>query len=202
MTPYLTSADGMKLTFGNLPENLQPKQGDVLVCYDFNRFEGGFGGKVKSVSSVGNSYVVECDSLSDFSDIFHQFITVEEYKEQDNGQVVFRRAAGQPHRAEGDINQSIFNFTASPHLGYTGDNINFTLDLNVGFGASLKAAWNLSLWGKKQFKLEFIKTFSASAGITFSGKLETEKVWDNDNLLPPFYIPAAAPIFEVEWVRR
>ena len=202
MLPYLKSQDGMRLTFSNnMPASLRPQKQDVLVCYDFERYEGGFGGKVSSVSEIGGDYVVTCDSLRDMNEIFQQFVCVEEYGKDHEGNVVLSRVAGMksPRRVSGNYDGTIWSFTANPHLPFVYKDFTASLDLNMGMEVKLKTSWNISLWGAKQFKIEVSKIASVGASVTLDFKMAEPLSFETKfNNLAPMYIPAAAPIFRVK----
>ncbi len=77
---YLTAVNGMQLTFTSLPKTLRPSKGEILVCTDFEHplFEEGFVGKVYNGYAQNNDYIVECDTVSDLSEIFECLISIEE----------------------------------------------------------------------------------------------------------------------------
>lgn len=202
MMPYLKTQDGMKLTFsGNMPANLRPQKQDVLVCFDFERYEGGFGGKVSSVSEIGGDYVVVCDSLRDMSEIFQQFVCVEEYGKDHQGNVVLSRVAGMknPRRVSGQYDGTIWSFTANPYLPFAYKDFTASISLNMGMEVKLKSSWNIPLWGAKQFKIEVSKIASVGASVNLDFKMAEPLSFETKfNNLAPIYIPAAAPIFRVK----
>ena len=96
MTPYIITRSDQTLIFSNeLPISLMPQIGNVLIGFTGILEEGGFGGCVKSVTSSGGSIIVETEELTKMSDIFIQFITIEEVGVLDDNpnQVVSRMAA-------------------------------------------------------------------------------------------------------------
>ena len=71
MTPYVTARDSQTLTFSNeLPTSLMPQVGNVLVGFTGILEEGGFGGRVASVTSSGNTIIVQTEELTQLSDVF------------------------------------------------------------------------------------------------------------------------------------
>lgn len=200
MISHLISANGLQLTFDNgLSNDNMPHEGDVLVCYDFNRFEGGFGGKVEKVTPSGSYYIVDCGQLTDFSDIFQQFITVEEYADDGQGNLTPRRVAGMkfPKRVEGAYDGTIFNFSANPHLPWQSGDFVASIDVNAELQTTLKASWNIPVFGKKKFSIELNEEVGVGLGITIDGKLAQLLETKFGNVAPT-YIPAAVPVFKVE----
>ncbi len=78
---YLIKVEGMDLTFeASLPKVLQPSQGDILVCTDFEHplFVEGFVGKVYETSSLSDGFLVRCDTVSDITEVFDCIVGIEE----------------------------------------------------------------------------------------------------------------------------
>ena len=137
MTPYITARDSQTLTFSNeLPTSLMPQIGNVLIGFTGILEEDGFGGRVTSVTSSGNSIIVETDELTKMSDIFVKFITIEEVGvlEDDPNQVVCRMAGLKKIKQwEGSGNISLFNinlnlhFPIDPGSGAAGSSLDATI---------------------------------------------------------------------------
>ena len=120
MTPYVTSRDGQTLTFSNdLPSSLMPQVGNVLFGMEGIFDEENFGGRVTSVRNESGGIKVETDKLTKMSDIFVQFITIEEvgFSEDDPTQLR-RRMAGMNKIREWDGSHSIntINVNANLHI--------------------------------------------------------------------------------------
>ena len=95
MTPYITAVDGQILTFSNeLPDSIMPQVGNVLFGMTGIFEETNFAGRVTSVTPSGDGIIVQTDELTSISDIFLQFITIEEVgiPDEDPQQVVYRMA--------------------------------------------------------------------------------------------------------------
>lgn len=76
------------LTFsGNIPEALQPKTGDVLTCPNVEGYDGMFVGKVTFITTSGSNVVVYADYVDNYTDVFEQFITVEQVKNENTRSV-------------------------------------------------------------------------------------------------------------------
>ena len=100
------SDDRFLLRFSDsMPAALQPKVGDVLCCPNLKDYDEAFVGKVKTVRSEGGEIQVECGYIEDLSEVFEQFITVEQIRQvlNENGTRTCRRIAGsRKTRAEGN----------------------------------------------------------------------------------------------------
>ena len=156
LTDYYVSmtqtGDGFLLQFdGALPAALQPKKNEVLSCPDLPDYDGMFVGKVKAVRNEGGKLVVECGYIEDIHEVFDQFITVEQVRQQPgpNGARTIRRMAGinGPRRTEGNVSDlTLFNFshTFEAKLNLGKCDLQFTL--NGGFGMSLSAAYKITLF--------------------------------------------------------
>ena len=200
--------DGALLLANYMPKDLVPQVGDVLVCYNFkNRFfPEGFGGKVtevltKVLSSSSYIYYVYTDPLTDFSDIFDNFITVEDYGyDEDTQQMQVRRVAGidNPRRASGDYQGVLFKLAASPHLQWVNGDVTASIDLKAAIECRAKAVWNFSVWGEKYFKLDLKEKVDLGMSATLDYKQKTPwKAETNFSKFAPIYLPAAAPILRV-----
>ena len=149
MTPYVTARDSQTLTFSNeLPTSLMPQVGNVLVGFTGILEEGGFGGRVTSVTPSGNSIIVETEELTKMSDIFVKFITIEEVGvlEDDPNQVVCRMAGLKKIKQwEGSGNISLFNinlnlhFPIDPGSGAAGS----SLDASIYFRSKLVMVYKI-----------------------------------------------------------
>ena len=97
MTSYISSVNGMSLTFrDNMPQNIRPKTGDILVStdYDNSLFDEGFIGKVTSVVSSSGGIVADCEKVYDITDIYEQLIAIE--------QLVDEHASSAPRKVSGE----------------------------------------------------------------------------------------------------
>ena len=196
--------DGALLLAHYMPKDLVPQVGDVLVCYDFKNtfFPEGFGGKVTKVLSYsGHMHYVYTDPLTDFSDIFENFITVEDYGyDEDTQQMQVRRVAGidNPRRASGDYQGVLFKLATSPHLQWVKGDVTASIDLKAAIECRAKAVWNFSVWGEKYFKLDLKEKVDLGMSATLDYKQKTPwKAETNFSKLAPIYLPAAAPILRV-----
>ena len=93
---YIKSVDGMSLTFNhNLPKELKPTVGQILVCTDFDNplFEDGFVGKIVDSRVGDEGIIIECDTVYDITEIFEQLISIEAVQLSDEDSLVKARRA-------------------------------------------------------------------------------------------------------------
>lgn len=144
---YVAAVDSLKLTFtADLPTDQRPIVGDVIVGFDGDRCGDGFGGKVKALQEVGGQLVVLCDSLTELSDIFDQFITVEQYVKEDDAHPMRHRIAGMNRKlsipdAEFNIDNYPINTSWDFHLPFRWNSKegDATASFNFHFGIGVKA---------------------------------------------------------------
>lgn len=105
ITPYVTKKwgwTGMRLGVSkDIPAELRPQVGDVMAGFDIEKWDGGaWVGKIKAESAPlswldedDGSYYYEVEEVTELSDVFDQFITVEDIGVDPSGNVQ-RRIAG------------------------------------------------------------------------------------------------------------
>ena len=186
MLDYLSSKDEetMTLTFSaSMPESLRPKVGDVLVDFDLDEL---FGGKVKSVNTSGGITVV-CDHLESVHDIYEQYVTVEQYGKDNEGNLVKRRVAGLPEmtvgqfqsqkvrKEQGSYEFNIFNFGLSGHYPVysspEGD-VNISIDVDVNVAMDVKAVWDFPFFGPDYLSITTTLNNDIGLGFTLDGKVK------------------------------
>ena len=184
MLPYLKAQDGMKLTFDtSLPASLRPQKEDVLVGYDDNLWEDGFGGKVRSVSEVSGGIVVELDSISSYSDLFVQLVTIEEMVSDGSPAKMRRRMAGMPKKIEGNWSLDAYNFAIDFKDTYKfTDNMEFSIGLHGGFGVSASVVYKFT-GDDFYFKLQMAENVELGVNAGLSLTLAGD---DDDNVLSSF----------------
>jgi hypothetical protein len=149
MTPYIITRSDQTLIFSNeLPISLMPQIGNVLIGFTGILEEGGFGGCVKSVTSSGGSIIVETEELTKMSDIFIQFITIEEVGVlDDNPNQVVSRMAGinKIKQWQGGINISLFNLNAGLHIPIDTESGNGggSIDVSLSFRCKLAMVYKI-----------------------------------------------------------
>ena len=204
---YITSRESLRVIFSSsMPENMRPQVGDVLADFDIDE---GWGGKVRSITPTADGLIVQCDELEDISDIFQQFVSVEQIDKDSQGRLIRRRVAGMPEsnighfgpRRENSFEGNIFNFTLGGHLPiYTssGGDVNISIDPNITAALSVKCVWNLPMWGEKYISFTKFLDLEASLGFTVDGKI-SDVFPAGVNQFGKMPVPATAPIFVLDF---
>ena len=145
--------DKIIVTFkADMPANLRPKVGDVLSCPSIESWEeGAFVAKVDRIAETSTILLVECSYVENMSDVFEQFITVEQVRNKTtpSGSRTVRRIAG--HRFlgydQGNIDDlTLFNFSHTFEAKLTlYDKLKLQFILNGGFGMNLSASYKITL---------------------------------------------------------
>lgn len=193
---WLKAADGMKLTFNSeMPYSAQPSKGDVLLYLKDNLpyFQEGFAGIVSSVSIVNNDIVVLCDSINDITDIFEQFVAIENIYVQEE----------QPEGgASRDSDQDNTNIPVNVDLSYEPDAscpIQFSISGGIDGNIALQIIYNITK-EKQSFSITAKHDWTAHA--KFSAKYEIPNVnhsWYPQSIPLPMgeiYFPAVCPVFK------
>ena len=172
--------DSFLLRFsGSMPVALQPKVGDVLSCPNLPDYEEAFVGKVKKVRQEGGETVIECGYVEDFSDVFEQFITVEQVRnvQTPEGNKTRRRIAGinPPKRAEGKVDGiTLFDFSSTLETSYNfNDNLKFALEAKIGCGMTAQASYKITLLDF-YIKTELKEQLTMGLTFSFDGRIEKE----------------------------
>lgn len=196
-----------------IPRDLLPKVGDILVdwgedydCSDayWGRLKGNFAGKVAEVyGDPSNPYWrVLCDSLTDLSDIFVQFVTTERVTIDEQGQVKRRLAGWHPERngirraSEGSDEASLIDFTGTIKREFSPvEDVTITMAAEIGLKLGIKVDYYIS------WKRLYVKTdINSYAGISPSVGVKASKSFDADievmKLLRTIKFPANLPIFQ------
>ena len=196
MTPYVTARDSQTLTFStDLPANLMPQVGNVLFGMEGIFEELNFGGRVTSVRNEGSGIVVETNPLTKMSDIFIQFIGMEEvgYTEDNPQQLSYRAAGMNKIKQEGgSYSAYLFNINTALHLPIVPDlPVNGSFDANIGF--KCKMAMMYQITDDVYFIKYAIRTdLDMQAGITVSASGGDEKPIA---LLPDFWGTFKWPVY-------
>lgn len=147
---YITCSD-MRLAFDlSMPEALRPKVGDVLTCPQMKDYEGAFVGKVTNVKEQNGKLIAEWDYVKHYNEVFDQFITVEEVRAPDSGDVskVRRRMAGvrPTTRYEGNFEDySLLNVSADFEESWSWGNWKLSLASHLGYGLSYSLVYKITL---------------------------------------------------------
>lgn len=210
MSDYLVSIDDMTLTFkSSMPQSLRPKRDDVLIGFTGLLAENGFAGRVIHAYPSGeNTIIVPCERLEQLSDVFEQFVTVEQVGTIEDGGQEVRRMAGynqlqQAARTSSGGSVTLVDLNLNAHIPIIPDlSSSGGAHFNVDFGGSFKARLctvlqvsSKSYFFKAMLTEDYSLQIGASMGIHGSGSK------DIGDLLPSpldaIKFPATCPIFEV-----
>jgi len=189
----------------DLPEILMPRVGD-----SFAHFDNTYGWSAKAVSvnkAADGTIVVQCKPIDDITDIFQQFVSIEEYGYNDEGHMIRRRVAGRPDlsvgktpkKASGTWEGDLFNFSISGHIPlYDKDDLTITIDPTISGKLNVKTAWNLSLWGDKYIGITSTLNLGVGLVFTVDGKIDEYFPGGIGGLLGGVPIPAACPLIMLD----
>ena len=216
ITSYVSMYDpntGTIWLYNSIPENLLPQVGDVLVSFDgeaYNpsHYEGysGIGRKVTAVNYITSTlipqYLISTEPIEKMSDVFVQFISVEEVGTDESGNAK-RRLAGyhtMPRKdASGGFTKTLVDVSLSPHLTfYPTEGSSISLDINLGVKLALGMVYRVR--GDDFFiRASLAEDLSASAGVTLKVKTGGEEAIP---VLPDgvtsIKFPAFCPLFEIK----
>ena len=158
-----------------MPADLQPKIGDVLACPDLELRDNAFVGKVTNIENIGGFLRVDCAYVEQYSDVFQQFVTVEQVVQQNTGDGTrtMRRIAGlkTPKKGEGNLNVNLFQASANLEANlYLAEKCKVGFGLSVGLAMSVKAVYNIS-WTNFYIKTQLNSTFELSPKFSFDGEM-------------------------------
>ncbi len=185
-----------------IPSHLMPKVGDVVISQDKYRFGiDVFGGKIKSISSSGDTWEIMLEKVSSLEDVFVQFISIEQVKADRKGNVK-RRIAGfkKTRKAEGDFDASIFNFSGTIKKEFEpwGGTGTLALTLDTEINLSLAMTYNIS-WRKLFVKASISEFLSVGIGAsaTIDGQIE-KSIPVVADIFGTLKFPATLPIFQTK----
>ena len=210
--------DKIFVTFrADMPANIRPKVGDVLSCPSLDTWEeGAFVAKVDNVTQAANILLLQCSYVENLGDVFEQFITVEQVREQvkpDGSRTIRRRMAGLDHPKkgiEGHTNDlSIFDFNATLEGSlYLTDNFKVGIAINAGFGMMVSATYKISL-SEFYVKTELKEQVGIGGTASFDGQLygnaDLDQLPGVGALISRFSkipFPASFPILYVDMVPK
>lgn len=228
ITPYVTSvhAEGGVYHLGiskTIPSDLLPQIGDVVASWSPSIYgNNGFVVKIREESEPlkwyqdenDQSYYWIADGITELSDVFDQFITVEDIGVDEEGNAVCRRIAGcNPdgtirRATTGDKEVNLLNISGTFTREWkSGGDSSIGLSAEVGVLLKLRVAYNIT-WRRLFVKLSRDLVISAKPSLAMS----VSKGFDysiDDFLplrLPVVIFPATCPIFQTspipEWFVR
>ena len=197
--------DGFREAFAEEIKKNIPKEGNIYVCHG----EYGWAQKIKTVEKVDdNTYQAICEDITDIGEIFTQFVGIEQYGFDDNGQMVRRRVAGHPElnigrplrkASSGGWEGDLFNFNLGGHYAlYNKDDLYIGIDPSIEGKLHVKAAWNLSLFGDKYIGIESRLNFGVGCGFSIDGKISDFFPGGIGGLVGGVPIPATTPLIYLD----
>lgn len=193
---YLQKVDGLQLTFStDMPKAEMPKPNEILLCLDLDTpfFEDGYAGKVLEVIEGDGKIVVECDSVGDITEIFQQFIAVENVKIDEEG-----KARMNTKKISDYFDYDLFTLDQDLRFVFldTGDQ-ELALKGHLGGGSNLKALYKIT-WSEQLVELTLTNTFDVGIGLNVRGELPLNTYKTPKLPLPSAKFPAWCPIFKCE----
>ena len=210
---YVVYAGNNQVGFAsNIPEDMIPQAGDVLIGLPSDSVakkiytDGSFAIKVIDCNRFDNGTVAVTGlAVDQLSDVFDQFITVEEIGTDTLGNVLYRRIAGctpdgfprKIKTAEGESQLNLIDFEGTlTRQWQPSDDSSVELTAEVGVVLTFRAIYNIS-WSRFFVRLEqdlVVKT-KPSIGLSVSKGFE----FDTGELLPvgEIMFPATCPMFAI-----
>lgn len=189
----------------DMPAALRPKVGDVFASFDM---EDGFSSKIASISATDGRLACHMKDIDDITDIFEQFVAIEEYGYDDKGNLARCRMAGRPDLTIGEFPKKkaatrgqwegdIFNFAINGYVPLIDEN-NMVIDLNASIEGKLhvKTAWNLSLFGNKYISVDTKLDYGIGVGFRIDGKIK-DFFPGGIGQAASLPVPAACPLFYI-----
>ena len=166
-----------------------PQVGDVFV--DFNTdYDINYGWSAKIISLTRDyegcegHLVAICKPIEDITDIFRQYVSVEEYDHDRQGNLLRRRVAGRPElnvghfpkRASGEFSGDVFRFSLNGHIPlYDQDDLSVSIDPSLEGKVNVKVDWNIPFIGTKYVGITTRLDLGMQLGFTVDGKLTDAK---------------------------
>lgn len=188
MVDYVCEGSGMTLKFYNtMPEGMRPHVGDVLASFTLPQFEDGFVGKVKLIYDFQDMIVVQCEKIRSLSEVFDQFVGVEEILVDKQGNArrrcsaTLRRKDGMRY-LDGSADLELFKLDIALQDAYKlNDTWTASLDLKGGFAMGINIVYNINGLGDFYIKAETKESIELGGGVNLSGQFASK-----DNVLEEF----------------
>ena len=211
LCPYVDYASEFGVTFVNLPAHLKPQIGDVLIGLPTDDIakekydEGSFSCIVDDLYTDGDVTYVSGHAIEQLSDVFEQYITVEQIGVTKDGQVVRRIAGCTPEgfprakikQVSGDAELTLINFESTFTRSWNPtDNSAIELSAQIGLVVKFRAAFNVT-WTRFMASLSQDMVIKTKPALAMSVSQGFE--FDSGELLPcdEILFPAACPIFGI-----
>ncbi len=221
ITPYVTEA-GTRLGISkSIPSDLLPKVGDVVAGFNSDIYpqemasgwdENNIHNYVVKIASTSeplpwyheddNSYYFVVESIDDLSDVFDQYITVEDIVVDDQGHALRRIAGcdsnGMPRRADnGSASLNLIDIDGTITRSWNpNSDISIDLSAEMSLKVGMHVAYNIS-WRRAYVKLSRDMSLSVKPSIGFAVSKNFEfQVGDLAKFLKAIPFPASFPIFQ------
>lgn len=177
-----------------------PKVGDVLYHPDLSLERGPFVGKVIKADVDYQEWMdIICAPITDFGEVFEQFISVEELTTDNNGKVR-SRVAGldkvKQTRAGGNKELTLLDLSGSFPLKLAGnDAFEATLSLDLDLSIKANVAYNICRGKDFYIEMKLSEEGSVSAKFTAKGSLEDVTTWHLAGTT--VYFPTFLPILQL-----
>ena len=174
LLPYIVSVDGQIINFtSNIPSNLMPKVGDILLqdSFDSDKLPDGFAGRVVKISGQE----VTCESVS-FEDIYERIVCYGSYTAVNDEVSNSIRLA--PRRVGGGVSTAIgINGT----VGSTGTGVYVTI--NGQLGMDLRVTFNFNAGKPAYFDLSLAPNLSLTVTAGVKGQFSNNVLSNKVNLI-------------------
>ena len=216
-SPYVSNLSETFISFHNLPANMVPQVGDVLIglptdsiaweWYNYGSVNGSFSLVVDDVEdhNYEGNYWISGHPITNMGQVFEQYVTVEEIGVDSEGKIRRRIAGctpdGLPRKMKngsgdsGDIYLINFDGTLT-HSWDLSSNSAVDLSADVGIKVKLRVAYDIS-WTKFIVKMTKDMSFSIKPSVGVAVKADWVGSPGKFLWMPEIVIPAAAPFFRV-----
>jgi len=221
ITPYVTEAGSRLGISKSIPKGLLPNVGDVVAGFNSDIYpqntasgwdENNIHSYVVKITGTSeplpwyheddNSYYFTVANIEDLSEVFDQYITVEDIVVDDQGRAIRRIAGcdfnGMPRRADsGSSSLNLIDIEGTITRSWNpSSDISIDLSAEMGLKVGLHVAYNIS-WRRAYVKLSRDMTLSAKPSIGFAVSKNFEfQVGDLAKFLKAIPFPASFPIFQ------
>lgn len=211
LCPYVIAASEYGVTFKDLPTDLIPQIGDILIGLPTDSIaktiynEGSFSCIIDDLYKDGDFTYISGHPIEQLSDVFEQYITVEQIGVTKEGQVIRRIAGCTPEgfprakikQVSGDAELNLIDFESTITRSWNPtDNSAIELSAQIGLVVKFRAAFNVT-WTRFMASLSQDMVIKTKPALAMSVSQGFE--FDSGELLPcdEILFPAACPIFGI-----
>ena len=211
LLPYIQQGGYLGADFYDVPDNLMPQVGDVLIglptdenaneLYDDGSFSCVVEKVVRDEADSRQIYVVG-HPVEQISDVFDQYITVEEIGVDDAGNVRRRIAGcdpdGMPRREQGSSGVSLLDISGTFTREWKpSDNSSVALSADVGVKLKLRATYDIS-WTRFYVKLSHDLIIKTKPSLSMAVSDDFEYRLGDFAPIKSIVFPATCPIFQTD----